>query len=101
VFSHLDAEQFPAQRFVCELYREGGVRAVELGEFAFPGAGHPQSVRLALPRRTYTTEHLDHIPESVAVAADRAETYEGLAVQDDGQMPEHRYFTARLRPVPA
>src|SRR5699024_9631222 len=44
-------EQFPGQALVCALYEEGGVRAVELGELAFPGEERPQLVRLCLPRR--------------------------------------------------
>jgi tryptophanase len=101
VLSDIPAERFPAQRFVCELYRESGVRAVELGEFAFPGAGRPQLVRLALPRRTYTREHLDHVADGVAAVADRAGEYEGLEVVTDPPMPELRHFSARLRSVPA
>ena len=101
VLTDIPTDEFPAQRFVCELYREGGVRAVELGEFAFPGAGRPQLVRLAIPRRTYTREHLDHVAESVAAVADRAGEYEGLEVVTDPPMPELRHFSARLRSVPA
>jgi len=101
VLADIPAERFPAQRFVCELYRESGVRAVELGEFAFPGAGRPQLVRLALPRRTYTREHLDHVADGVAAVADRAGEYEGLEVVTDSPMPELRHFSARLRSVPA
>jgi tryptophanase len=101
VLSDIPAERFPAQRFVVELYRESGVRAVELGEFAFPDAGRPQLVRLALPRRTYTREHLDHVADGVAAVADRAGEYEGLEVVTDPPMPELRHFSARLRSVPA
>jgi tryptophanase len=101
VLPDIPAERFPAQRFVVELYRESGVRAVELGEFAFPGAGRPQLVRLALPRRTYTREHLDHVADGVAAIADRAGEYEGLEVVTDPPMPELRHFSARLRPIPA
>ncbi len=51
--SHLPSSAFPGQALVCELYREGGVRGVELGSFAFPDTERPELVRLAVPRRTY------------------------------------------------
>ncbi|WP_135821846.1 tryptophanase [Halostella litorea] len=91
--------QFPGQALVCELYREGGVRAVELGEFAFPGADRPDLVRLALPRRTYGREHVEHVVETLAAVQDRADAVAGLEVVDEPEMAELRHFSARLRPV--
>ncbi len=34
--------------------------------FAFPGTNRPDLVRLALPRRTYSREHLEHVAETAA-----------------------------------
>lgn len=95
----IQAEEFPGQRLVCELYREGGVRGVELGEFAFPGAGRPQLVRLAVPRRSYTREHLDHVVDTAAAVADRREELTGLELVSEPPIPELRHFSAELRPV--
>jgi len=92
-------EQFPGQALVGELYREGGVRGVELGEFAFPGEGRPQLVRLCLPRRTYFQEHLEHVAETFAAVADRREEVVGLEVVSEPEMAELRHFSAELRPV--
>ena len=99
MFSHVPTEKFPGQALVCELYREGGVRAVELGEFAFPGAERPDLVRLALPRRTYYREHIEHVVDTLAAVAERADAVSGLEVVDEPEMAELRHFSARLQPV--
>ncbi|MDG5778780.1 tryptophanase [Haloarculaceae archaeon H-GB2-1] len=93
-----DAE-FPGQALVCELYREGGVRAVELGSFAFHGTDRPEFVRMAVPRRTYHREHFDHVAETAAAVADRREELRGYEIVGEPAMPELRHFSAALRPV--
>ncbi|WP_255151136.1 tryptophanase [Halorarius halobius] len=99
MFPQIPADQFPGQRFVCELYREGGVRAVELGSFAFPDADRPEFVRLALPRRTYWREHLEHVAETAATVREKADEYVGLEVTWEPPMEELRHFSAELEPV--
>ena len=91
-------EAFPGQALVCELYREGGVRGVELGEFAFPGVDRPNLVRLALPRRTYAREHLDHVAETAAAVRERADEVTGYEIASEPPTPELRHFSAELRP---
>jgi tryptophanase len=92
------AERFPGQALVCAAYREGGVRAVELGSFAFPDADRPELARLALPRRTYHREHLEHVAETFGTAVDR-ETVSGLEIVEEPERSELRHFSARLQPV--
>ncbi len=92
-------EQFPGQAFVCELYREGGVRGVELGSFAFPDADRPELVRLALPRRTYHDEHLAHVAAAAGRVVDRRDEISGLEVVSEPGTPELRHFSADLAPV--
>ncbi|GAA5049082.1 tryptophanase [Haladaptatus pallidirubidus] len=92
-------EQFPGQVLTCELYREGGVRGVELGEFAFPGEDRPQLVRLCLPRRSYFRDHLEHIAESFEKVAERRDELRGLTVVSEPEMEELRHFSAELEPV--
>ncbi|RLM47917.1 MULTISPECIES: tryptophanase [unclassified Haloarcula] len=99
LFPDIPADQFPGQRLVCELYREGGVRTVELGSFAFPGTDRPELVRLALPRRTYWREHLEHIAETAARVRDRRDEYTGLKIVWEPPMEELRHFSAELEPV--
>jgi tryptophanase len=92
-------EHFPGQALVCAAYLEGGVRAVELGSFAFPGADRPELVRLALPRRTYHREHLEHVAETFGAIVDRQESVPGLEIVDEPERAELRHFSAELQPV--
>jgi tryptophanase len=94
-------DQFPGQVLVCELYREGGVRGVELGSFAFPDTDRPELVRLSLPRRTYGADHLEHVAETFEKVAERRDRGEisGLEIVDEPEMAELRHFSAELRPV--
>ena len=92
-------EEFPGQALVCALYREGGVRGVELGELAFPGTERPQLVRLCLPRRTYFRDHLEHVAETFATVADRRDELSGYEIVDEPTMEELRHFSAELRPL--
>ena len=97
----IPAEQFPGQALVCELYREGGVRGVELGSFAFPDSNRPELVRLALPRRTYGADHLEHVAETFESVAERRDAGEisGLEIVKEPKMAELRHFSAELQPV--
>ncbi|WP_121744127.1 tryptophanase [Natronorubrum halophilum] len=97
---HLSSDEFPGQALVCALYREGGVRGVELGSFAFPDTDRPELVRLAIPRRTYHKEHLEHVVETAAVVLENRETISGLEVATEPTVPELRHFTAALEPIP-
>jgi tryptophanase len=99
LLSHLEPEQFPGQALVCELYREGGVRGVELGSFAFPGTDRPELVRLAVPRRMYHREHLEHVAETAAAVLERREEVSGLEIVEEPEMKEIRHFTATLEPT--
>ncbi|QLG60912.1 tryptophanase [Halorarum salinum] len=99
LFPNVAPDEFPGQTLVRELYREGGVRCVELGSFAFPGADRPELVRLALPRRTYAREHLEHVADAGAAVLDRREAVRGLEIVSEPPVPELRHFSAELRPV--
>jgi tryptophanase len=98
-FDHLPDDQFPGQSLAVELYREGAVRSVELGSFAFPDTDRPEFVRLAIPRRTYHREHLDHVGETAAAVADRASAAPGYEIVDEPPIKELRHFSARLEPL--
>jgi tryptophanase len=95
------SEQFPGQALVCELYREGAVRAAELGSFAFPDSDRRELVRLAVPRRTYGSDHLEHVAETFERVAERRDSGEvsGLEIVDEPEMAELRHFSATLQPV--
>jgi tryptophanase len=99
VFPDIPAEEFPGQALVVELYREGGVRAVELGSFAFPDADRPEFVRLALPRRTYHREHVEHVAETAAAVHERRDEVSGFEIVSEPPIEELRHFSADLAPV--
>ena len=95
--------QFPGQSLVVALYREFGIRAVEVGSLMF-GHRDPASnewaypkldlVRLAVPRRVYTTEHMRYVAESVIQLHRDRERLRGLRIVYEA--PVLRHFTARL-----
>ncbi|WP_247003498.1 tryptophanase [Halosolutus gelatinilyticus] len=93
------ADDFPGQAFVCELYREGGVRGVELGSFAFPETDRPELVRLAVPRRMYHGDHFEHVAEAAAAVIEKRSDVSGFRVATNPEIPELRHFTAELEPI--
>jgi tyrosine phenol-lyase len=107
---HVPQSQFPGQALVVALYREFGIRAVEVGSLMF---GHKDAggrdvfpqldlVRLAIPRRVYTTEHMRFVADSVIQLHREREKLRGLRLTYEA--PVLRHFTARLEeigPAPA
>lgn len=103
---HLPADQFPGQALLCELYRSGGIRAVEIGSVMFgrtdPLTGatiHPpmELVRLAIPRRVYTQSHIDYVIEAIAEIFQNRAAIRGLRITE--APPVLRHFTARFTEV--
>ena len=102
---HIPAEQYPAQALAVELYRNGGVRGVEIGSVMFgkpqpDGSEIPASmelVRLAIPRRTYTQSHIDFVAEVVIEVAMGATDITGYRIVE--QAPWLRHFTCQFEPV--
>ncbi|HEB51731.1 MAG TPA: tryptophanase [bacterium] len=95
---HVPPEQLPGQALACELYLQGGVRAVEIGTLMFGETDH-DLVRLCLPRRVYTQSHIDWVIESFGEVMRRKDGIRGLRIVE--QAPVLRAFTARLRPMAA
>ncbi|MCR4439719.1 MAG: tryptophanase [bacterium] len=103
---HIPPAQFPGQALVVALYREFGVRAVEIGSLMFaekdPATGkvrHPtlELVRLAIPRRVYTTMHMNYVADAVIRLYQMRDTIKGLRLVYEA--PLLRHFTARLEEV--
>jgi tryptophanase len=102
---HIPVGQYPAQALAVELYRNGGVRGVEIGSVMFgkpqpDGSEVPASmelVRLAIPRRTYTQSHIDFVAEVVIDVAMGAADMRGYRIVE--QAPWLRHFTARFEPI--
>jgi tryptophanase len=94
---HIPRDQFPGQALVCALYLEGGVRAVEVGSGMLGEAAKLELVRLAIPWRVYTEEHLRHVVRTFTEILKKREKMRGLRlVQGSGPL---RHFRARFAPV--
>jgi tyrosine phenol-lyase len=94
--AHIPPEQFPGQALVVALYRQAGIRAVEIGSVMFGGEGRPapamELVRLAIPRRVYTQSHVDYVLEACAELYAERESLRGLRITNNP--PFLRHFTA-------
>jgi tryptophanase len=106
IFPHIPNYEFPAQALAVELYRQGGVRGVEIGSVMFacldPDTGlwhYPrlELLRLAIPRRTYTQSHLDYVAGALAEIKCRAESVRGYTFTYAPELLRH--FTARFEPL--
>ncbi len=96
-------EHLPGQAIVVGLYREGGIRAVELGTVAFakkdPATGawiYPrlELVRLAIPRRVYTQTHLDYVADVIIDLHRHPERLRPVRIVEEP--PFLRHFLARF-----
>jgi tyrosine phenol-lyase len=100
---HVAAEDLPGQALAIEIYREGGVRTVEIGTVMFGDGtdGNPtlELVRLAIPRRVYSSAHLAYVADTVGAVYRRRESILGVRMT---YAPEQlRHFTARFAPIEA
>lgn len=104
---HIPPHHFPGHALACQLYLEGGIRSAELGSLYLgeeDEQGNPvksapyELVRLALPRRVYTRSHYDHVGDTLARIAKRADSVHGFRIVE--QSPILRHFRATLAPVP-
>ncbi len=96
-------EEFPAQMLAIELYLESGVRGVEIGalmadrdpvtrENRFPEL---ELMRMAIPRRVYTNNHMDYVAVTLAnVYERRNEIKRGVKIIKEA--PILRHFTVEL-----
>jgi tyrosine phenol-lyase len=102
---HIPAEQYPGQSLVVELYRQGGIRSVEIGSVMFGRRGESgefvparmELVRLAIPRRVYTQSHIDYVIEVVVECFEKRKEYPGYRIVEEPPMLRH--FTAKFAPI--
>ena len=101
---HIPPLEYPGQSLSAALYREGGIRSVEIGSVMF--GMHPDGtetpapmelVRLAIPRRMYTQSHVDYCIEVICWVAERASELRGYRIVE--QPAALRHFTARFEPI--
>lgn len=98
---HLDQDEYPAQRLAAEIYVETGVRAMERGNVSKGRAPNGQNyrpalelVRLTIPRRVYTNDHMIAIAEGVRRVWERRASITGLSFVYEPQYL--RFFQARF-----
>jgi tyrosine phenol-lyase len=97
---HLEQAELQAQTLAAAFYLAGGVRSMERGIVSGQHGDEPyddlELVRLTLPRRVYTQEHLNWVAEVVSHVHERASEIPGLRFTYE---PEHlRFFLARFAP---
>ncbi len=103
---HVPKEEYIAQTLAIELYLEAGVRGVEVGtlladrdpktkENRYPRL---EMLRLAIPRRTYTNNHMDVVAVALKNIFDRRESIEtGFRIKSEA--PIMRHFSVELEKV--
>ena len=103
VLTEVPKEEFPAQTLTIELYLEAGIRGCEIGylladrdpvtrENRFTGL---DLLRLAIPRRVYTNNHMDVIAVALKNVYDRRhEIKRGVRIA--WEAPLMRHFTVQL-----
>jgi tryptophanase len=97
---HIPPSQFPGQSLVCGMYRQAGIRAVEIGSVMFDGGGTPpdmELLRMALPRRVYTQSHMDYVVEACAELYQHRGELRGLRMTNNP--PYLRHFTAEFEEI--
>jgi tryptophanase len=104
---HIRRAQYPGWALTVALYREYGIRGVEIGGVMFgqkTGKGKQEAfpelelVRLAVPRRVYTASHLRFVAESLIELHKNRDKIRGLRIVRES--PFLRHFTARLEELP-
>ena len=98
--AHLPQEEFPAQALAAALYLAGGVRTMERGIVSGQHGDEPydglELVRLTIPRRVYTEEHLRYVADVVVSVLGRRDEVPGLRMTY--APAELRFFQARFEP---
>ncbi|MBL7261620.1 tryptophanase [Paractinoplanes lichenicola] len=103
---HLTPAEFPGHSLGCRLFLDGGIRCAELGSLYLGTMDERhrlvtpapfELVRLAIPRRVYGQEHLDHVAETLAAIAKDPERVSGYRIVSTPPMLRH--FKVRLEPI--
>lgn len=104
-YPHIPIDEYPGQALVCELYKAGGIRSVEVGSVMFGKYDKERKlipatkelVRLALPRRVYTQSHLDYVIEVFELLISQKEDVSGYKITKEPEFLRH--FTAHFEPI--
>ena len=106
VLPNIPKEEFPAQTLTVELYKEAGIRSCEIGYILADRdpvtrenrIGGLDLCRLAIPRRTYTDNHMRVIAAALRnVFERRDEITRGYRITEEAELMRH--FTVKLAPA--
>jgi tryptophanase len=100
---HIPRHEYPGWALTIALYRQAGIRSVEIGGVMF-GKMNPKTgretyprlelVRLAIPRRVYTVSHLEYTAEAIIAVYGKRDRVKGMRIVEQ---PKHlRHFSATL-----
>lgn len=104
ILTHVPKEEFPAQTLTVELYLEAGIRGCEIGyiladrdpvtrQNRFTGM---DLLRLAIPRRVYTDNHMNVIAAALKNVFERRESItRGVGIVREAAIMRH--FTVQLK----
>lgn len=103
---NLPKEEYIAQTLAVELYVEGGVRGVEIGtlladrdpETRIDRYPKNEFLRLAIPRRAYTNNHMDVVAVALKNVFDRRESIRS-GYRITYEAPIMRHFTVKLEKI--
>ncbi|MBL4939451.1 MAG: tryptophanase [Lutibacter sp.] len=103
---NISREEYRAQALALEIYVVGGIRGVEIGTVLadrdpftrknrYPDL---ELVRLAIPRRTYTNNHMDYVSATLKNIFDtREDAKSGYVIVDEA--PIMRHFTVKFKKI--
>ncbi len=102
---HIPYNQFPGQAFAIELYKEAGIRTVDVGSFLLGNDSNTgkqlqsmfEFTRLCIPRRVYTQSHLDIVVDAMVAIQKRSNEVSGY--KTIWEPPILRHFQAQLLPI--
>jgi len=99
---HIAPEFFPGQSIVVDIYKRGGIRAVEIGsvmfgkkdEFGNHIAPNMELVRIAIPRRVYTKSHIDYTAETIIEVFENRDSLRKMKIVWEAEFLRH--FTCKF-----
>lgn len=106
---HILPEDYPGIAITTALYIEGGIRACELGNLAFSKRNEETGeiiqlpevdlVRLAIPRRVYTSRHLDYVAAVIGEVYRNKAKLEGFKVKKYATIKYRTLFLGQMQPA--
>ncbi|MCP4632714.1 MAG: tryptophanase [candidate division Zixibacteria bacterium] len=106
LIKHIPPEQYPGWALTVALYREAGIRSVEIGNVMFARYDADKKeevlpdldlVRLAIPRRVYSNSHMEYVASAVEHLKDNPKCVKGLKITYQASVLRH--FTCKFEEI--